>query len=301
MDFKKYPKIRRLGVSETEGILEGTCYIQEKIDGANTSIWKDEAGLRKASRNQEITTGFNGFIDYVDQHEGINAFLNDNPGHRMYGEWLVPHTLQYSETSYKNFYLFDIENENEERLLIDEVNNIAYQYGIKAPTLFAKLQDPELEDIEKYVGRSDLGEKGEGVVIKNPNFINKYGDRVYAKLVTQEFIEGNALTFGGNNKYSDTYIEMYFANSYVTIPRIEKVINKLTPLVGEPLSEKHTARVINTVYHDIITEEAWEIAKKCKKRKLSFHELGRLCTRKAARMYLDILANHISVAYKQQS
>jgi len=30
--FKKYPKIHRLGKEETEGILEGTCYIQEKID-----------------------------------------------------------------------------------------------------------------------------------------------------------------------------------------------------------------------------------------------------------------------------
>lgn len=43
--FIKYPKIHRLGKEETEGILNALCYIQEKIDGANTSIWIGEDGV----------------------------------------------------------------------------------------------------------------------------------------------------------------------------------------------------------------------------------------------------------------
>lgn len=37
-DFKPYFKIHRLGKEETEGILIGECHVEEKIDGANTSI-----------------------------------------------------------------------------------------------------------------------------------------------------------------------------------------------------------------------------------------------------------------------
>ena len=44
MTFKKYPKIHRLGKEETEGILDGVCYIEEKLDGANASIWIDKRG-----------------------------------------------------------------------------------------------------------------------------------------------------------------------------------------------------------------------------------------------------------------
>ena len=40
--FKKYRKIHRLGAEENEGILVGKVMIQEKIDGANTSIWLEE-------------------------------------------------------------------------------------------------------------------------------------------------------------------------------------------------------------------------------------------------------------------
>jgi len=60
--FLKYPKIHRLGKSETEGILDGQCYIQEKIDGANTSIWMDEDGtIHCGSRNNDLT--YNKVVD----------------------------------------------------------------------------------------------------------------------------------------------------------------------------------------------------------------------------------------------
>lgn len=52
--FIKYPKIHRLEKEEVEGILKGECIIQEKIDGANTSIWFDQGKIKVASRNRRM-------------------------------------------------------------------------------------------------------------------------------------------------------------------------------------------------------------------------------------------------------
>jgi len=41
--FIKYPKIYRLGKEENDDILKQEVVIQEKLDGANTSIWIGEA------------------------------------------------------------------------------------------------------------------------------------------------------------------------------------------------------------------------------------------------------------------
>ena len=94
MPFRKYEKIHRFGKEEVEGILEaGECFVQEKVDGANTSIWVDNGELNFGSRTQRITEGFNGFVDYIKAHDGIKRLLLDHPHFHLYGEWLVRHTV----------------------------------------------------------------------------------------------------------------------------------------------------------------------------------------------------------------
>lgn len=184
-NFRKYEKIHRLGKEETDGILFGTCYIQEKIDGANTSIWVEDGELCMGSRNRKLgEEEFNGFVPYIKKHDGVNKLLSEMPSLRLYGEWLIRHTLPYPETAYKQFYLFDI-HDGEKYLSIEDVYDLAERYGIKTATLFTLLTDPTEEQIRDYVGKSVIGEEGEGVVIKNPKFINQFGDRTCAKIVTQ--------------------------------------------------------------------------------------------------------------------
>jgi hypothetical protein len=86
--FIPYPKIHRLGKEETEGILDREVFVQEKIDGANTSIWMENGELKMGSRTRELTDGFNGFCEYVRNHQGIKDFFERYPTNRMYGEWL---------------------------------------------------------------------------------------------------------------------------------------------------------------------------------------------------------------------
>lgn len=292
--FIKYEKIHRLGKDEVEGILDGFCYVQEKIDGANTSIWMEDGEIKCASRNNVLESGFNGFVDYVKNHEGINNLLKKHPEYRLYGEWLVRHTIQYDETKYKKFYLFDIMLENGDFLEMPLVYKLADEYGIETPAMFFCKENPTVEEVMACVGKSDLGEKGEGVVIKNFGFMSKFARCDFAKVVTEKFKEENAICFGGNNKHSESYWEMYVVNKYMTLARIEKIIHKIEPTLDEKMDMKHIPRVIGTAYHDLLTEEIWEIAKKVPE--LNFKKLQNLCHKKAKQVYVDILNNSISVA-----
>jgi hypothetical protein len=62
--FRHYGKIHRLGKKETEGVLIGSVSIQEKVDGANTSIWLDDEGnIQMGSRTRTLGEGeFNVFV-----------------------------------------------------------------------------------------------------------------------------------------------------------------------------------------------------------------------------------------------
>lgn len=301
--FKKYPKIHRLGKEETEGILIGDCHIEEKIDGANVSIWLDKRGeITCGSRNKELSEGFNGFVDWVKGSQGVKDFFRDNPTLRLYGEWLVRHTIAYVETNYKQFYLFDITEakdgeENEEFFTKEQVLEMGKKYGFKTPTYHGVLSNPTPEDIDKFVGLSSLGEKGEGVVIKNLLFRDKFGNQGYAKVVTQEFKENNGITFGSNSKHSDTYNEMYVVNKYMTLARIEKIMHKIQPEIETRLDFKDIPRVSNSAYYDMLTEEIWEIASKVQT--INFNALKRLSLAKAIQIYKDVLTGDISVADRQ--
>ena len=304
MPFKEYPKIKRLGEEENDGILIGTVFVQEKIDGANTSIWLDENGeIQCGSRTQRLSSGFNGFVDYVKAHEGIKKLLTDHPTFRLYGEWLVRHTIAYDETVYKQFYLFDIctigeDGEHRDWSDTDSVEAIAQEYGINFATILAKLEYPTLDQIMPFVGTTKLGSspKGEGVVLKNPAYINKFGSRVCAKIVTQEFKEDNGIVFGGNSKHSETYVEMKMVNKFMTMARIQKIMNKIQPTIDKRLGRENTAQIINTAYYDMFTEELWGFVKDYKL--INFAKLQGLACKKAARIYHDVLDGHISVAYE---
>ena len=283
--FIKYPKIHRLGAEETEGILLGECYIQEKIDGSNVSIWKEGDDLHFASRNMEIIEGLNGFPEYIREHTGVAAILDGYPDYRLYGEWLTPHSVVYNDNCYRKFYLYDIWV-GDRMMLPDDVMFMAEEWDIQHVHKFAKLLNPTLEELNEYIGKSVLGEKGEGIVIKNPKFKNKFNRMEYAKIVTEEFKEANSIIFGGNNKTSDLYWEQYIMNKYITIPRVKKAIDSL----DHNATMEDTARIGNTAYHDMLTEEIWSIQKKVKS--VDFKSLQRLCIKKAIMLYHDILNNN---------
>lgn len=294
---KHYGKIKRLGSEEVEGILNGTCVIQEKVDGANTSIWLDtEGNFKMGSRTRILKDDeeFNGFVPYVKSHIGVHNLLAARPNFRLFGEWLVRHTIRYKETAYKKFYLFDIwDDEHQCYVSPDEVRNWAEVFQIDIVPQYDVVQKPTIEYLQEFVGKTQFGDRGEGIVIKNYKYINSFGDLTFAKLVEHSFLEDNAVAFGGNNKYSETYSETYVINKYMTLPRVKKIMDKLQPEINERLDLKHIPRICNTAYHDMLTEEIWAIQNDVKS--LDLKALKRIGFKKAKQIYVDMLNEDINV------
>lgn len=307
MQFRKYEKIYRLGKEETDGILKGKVNITEKLDGANLSVWLGDGGeIRVGSRNNDLTKNgneFNGAVKYCNTHEGIKKFFESFKNSRLYGEWLVRHTLSYNETAYKKFYLFDILYINDDMdtsgyLSQDEVQETGKEFGIDCVPNLGEFTNPTLQELTKLVEgqASCLGKTREGIVLRNPEFTNVFGDKCNAKIVSEGFMEDNGIVFGGNNKYSECYWEQYISNKYIDVARVQKIMNKIQPEINERLDMKHIPRIMSTVYHDLITEEAWDISQKAKK--IDFDNLKRICSKKIKQVYVDILNDNISVADK---
>ena len=112
MEFKKYQHLERFGNDEVEGIELGKLYIFPKLDGTNAQVWLDDEGNIKAgSRNRELTLEKDnaGFYKFILENENIKKYLEKHPTHRLYGEFLVPHSLKtYREDAWRRFYIFDV-------------------------------------------------------------------------------------------------------------------------------------------------------------------------------------------------
>lgn len=295
-EYKTYPKIHRLGKEETDGILDYEFIVQEKVDGANTSIFQLDGKLRCGTRTRMLPEdeSFNGFQEAVQANLNLAMYFSRNPDHILYGEWLVKHTVTYPDEAYRKIYLYDIyDKKNDVWLTQEEVKNEAEFLGLEYPQVFTfgKLTEEQIND---FVGKSFIAPAGEGVVLKAPGFVNKFGDHCYAKVVHQKFKEANAIVFGGNNKHSETYWEMYVVNKYCTVGRVQKIMQKIQSETEARLDMEHIPQVAGSCYHDMITEEIWEIVKKVPA--LDFKKLRGLCTKKFIQIYKDILNNTMSIA-----
>lgn len=300
-EYKTYPKIHRLGKEETDGILDHDVIVQEKVDGANVSIFQLDGKVRCGTRTRMLPEdeSFNGFQEAVRSNFQLAMFFSREPNMILYGEWLVKHTITYPDEAYRKIYLFDIYNKNNNSWLAqEEVQYWAEFLNLEYPHIFATgaLTEPE---IKEFVGKSAIAPAGEGVVLKAETFVNQFGDHVYAKVVHEKFKESNAIVFGGNNKHSETYWEMYVVNKYCTVGRVRKIMQKIQAETDKRLDLEHTPRVAGACYHDLITEEMWEITKKVVK--LDFKKLQGLCMRKFIQIYHDILNNSLSVADEENN
>ncbi len=91
-------------------------YLEEKY-GSNSSVWLDGDDIKCGSRNRELTldndnAGF--YKSILDDYDNIHQYLYKHPTHRLFGEWLIPHTLKtYDKDAWRKFYVFDVMIEDE--------------------------------------------------------------------------------------------------------------------------------------------------------------------------------------------
>lgn len=208
MVYKGYQHIEKLGSGEVEGILNGICYLTYKIDGTNSCVWlKDDGSIGFGSRNRELgltkdtdNQGFAMAIATNEKYAGLfadlKAFLAKHPNYIVYGEWLVPVNIKnYKDDAWRNFYVFDVYNTDDGTYVNYDVYSKWFDEdykNIKYIPLLAKLENPTEEDIKNLLSKTGdflISEGlGEGIVIKNYDFVNRYGRRTWAKMLTEDFL-----------------------------------------------------------------------------------------------------------------
>lgn len=288
--FRKYEKVVRFGKEETDGILNGECYIFEKIDGANASVWVEDGQITCGSRNRELDEGesFRGLVKYVQNNQSIKELLAKYPWLRLYGEWLVKHSLEYPKMAYNKLYIFDVYDHVEERFLrFPEYELILDAWEIPYLTPLAILENPTQDQLGELLGTTKFDiPHGEGIVIKNYDFVNRFGNCVYAKMVTEYFQEAHHLKFTAP-RYEE--VEVRIASQFITEARVRKIIGKIEDTTNRKADIKDTARVLNTVYHDLVEEDMWEIVKKFKAPTVDFGRLRKVCEIAAKSYFFDYL------------
>jgi len=280
MEFKKYQHIERLGTDETDGLTLGACTIFPKIDGTNASVWWDD-GIQAGSRNRHLSVGQDnaGFLAAMLKDEAVKSFV-ENTGYRLFGEWLVPHSLKtYTEDAWRKFYVFDVMDWNDQYLSYDAYAPLLEKYGVEyIPPLYTAT-DPTDEQLygmlekNNYLIQDGAG-TGEGIVIKNYEFVNRFDRTVWGKIVTQEFKSKHVKEMGAPNMKGALTVERDIVDRFVTQALAEKTLEKIRTESG--WTSKMIPRLLQTVYYDLVREDAWNFVKANKNPTIDFKKLQSL-------------------------
>ncbi len=166
--------------------------IQEKIDGSNSHIVKQQASFTAFSNHLVLNEVQNlqGFYFWAKEH--YRQIPSKYEGLCVYGEWLAPHHCEYPAERYGEFYVFDVMDSNGNYWLQKDVERLANVCGFQyAPVLYdGAFQN--WQHVASLVGKTLLdGTKGEGVVVKNQTRLNQNSRIFYVKVVSEEFQETN--------------------------------------------------------------------------------------------------------------
>lgn len=295
LTYRKFPKIYRIEQEEAEAktrginnsllemIARGKPFsVTEKLDGANSCIEviKEDEEIRFAfySHNKKLDehNTLRGFYEYANSvlvpnltefYECTDEDVHDY----LYGEWLVPHRVQYQDDKYNKWYLFSIYDDVLGTEMTPDVRQLSARcMGVLTPDFFYKEQCGEFgyDKLKELVGKSTntlIPDQGEGIVIECGG--------VKAKIVSDKFKEVRRTK---KPRPSQTESEK-FIDETITEARITKMIEKFKDenLLPDVIDFEHFGDIArplaNALWNDVIEEEgsnAPELfdAKKARKR-----------------------------------
>jgi len=298
MSFVKYQHIEKFGTPEVEGILEGTCHVFPKIDGTNASVWYEDGKILCASRRRVITPEDDngGFAAWVQSPEaaGLRDFFMVWHGLRLHGEWLIPHSLKtYREEAWRRFYVFGVVIDGEEPFYCPdfEYRPKLEEFGIDYIPCMAVVENALTYDFNKLLSQNTFmmqdGCTGEGIVIKNYDFKNRYGRTTWAKIVAAEFKEKHNRAMGPPVKTGESTVELRIAAEFVTKAMINKVKANIETEMGD-WSSRYIPRLLNTVFYELVREETWDFIKKYKNPTIDFKNLSKLVSARVKELLPEV-------------
>lgn len=299
--FSKYVHVERYGRDEVAGILDGVVYVQPKIDGTNASVWCDHktGELCAGSRNRQIwpdkdNAGFAAYVlnsdDYVAQI--LRDYCSSNPGLIVYGEWLGDPTngskMLGSLRKYlsKGFFAFDV---REMPPNAETGRNLGYvhprdvRYSDLAQLLGSHFVPSTVLDHPTIEQVTDLAEDnnfnlpadvvGEGVVIKNYDYRDAWGNMQMAKIVLDEWRERQRK----NRQMTQPQgVETMFCDEVVTSAFLDKCRSKVADKFGTDFDTKdkrHMGMFMSLIVTDAITEDTYDFVKRNRFPTIDFNEL----------------------------
>lgn len=291
MKFREYQHIERFGMPEVEFIEQGKCYIFPKIDGTNVSVWLgDDGQIHAGGRHRELSLENDNadFFAYIRGHEGVKALLTQNPKLRLFGEWLVPHSLEtYRDDCLNRFYVFDVmwhmEDGREVYLPYEAYKWMMDKYDIDYLPPLAIIDHPTKEQLISYLDKNiylikDGHGVGEGIVIKNYQFRSPNGAVTWAKMVRSEFKELHAKKMMNADRAlkGRITIEQRIIDQYVTAALCKKERAKLEQLCGKGL-KSIIPHLMHNVYECLIKEDAHHFIVEFNNPTIDFKLLRYLC------------------------
>jgi chorismate mutase len=268
-DFKKFPKIKRIGDDENSGILEsGQLVIQEKMDGANFRFTYDPEDERLVfgSRNVEywnekdIDKNFTHAVDFVRDNIDLHALRHIDERHSMtfFGEAMHAHTLDYRWEEVPSFLGFAIWDEYDELFLPWSSTEKIFD-GIGLPTVpvrytgWADRMPEAYEFPEPEIGDSEYRDGvPEGIVIWNQE------TNQIAKYRTEQFKERHGSQSVSNPDDYEPDDSVVLARQYTTEARVLKMIHKYRDR-GRDIEMAMMEDLWRDIFDDIIEEEYDEI------------------------------------------
>jgi hypothetical protein len=294
VNFKKYIHIERFGTKEVENINIGTCFLFSKVDGSCSSVFLKNGIVACGSRNRELSPDQqdnHGFRQWVSTQDQFNRFFNKYPDLILYGEFLVPHSLKtYRSDTWRKLYIFDVLRDDK-FLSYDEYVPLLEEFRIEYIPVMSIIKNPTYEDlVAKLQSNTYLIEDGkgcgEGIVIKNYDFVNRYGRQTWAKIVCTEFKEKNLMAFKPKEQQGSTNIEQKIIEEFLTITIIDKVYANI--ISDKEWESRFIQQLLGTVFYDLIREESWNFVKKYKFPKIDFNLLQKLCYQKVKEVKKDL-------------
>lgn len=297
MKFEEYQHIEPFGHQEVAGIDVGLCYIFPKIDGSNASVWTHPSGNTAdddytpfgiGSRKRQISmkSDNQGCAEYISLHSGIAKLLSFGY-FRLFGEWLVPHTLKtYRDDAWRKFYVFDVMNHEGQYFPYEEYKPMLDHFGIDYITPLEVIKNPTHGDFMRLMDQNTFlmkdGHVGEGIVIKNYNFVNKYGRVTWAKMIRNDF-EDQHKKANRTQIIEQSNIEYEIVQKFLTESMVDKVVanimnqnQEVDMLTGElkpNWRSQYIPRLLQTAYYDLVRECSWDFVKAHKNPTIDFNKL----------------------------
>jgi hypothetical protein len=161
------------------------------------------------------------------------------------------------------FSVWDTGLEIQQYLSDEVVISEAKRLGLITTNYFYQGKYKSFEHLMSFVGKSDMTlepNTGEGIVVKNVNYFDKFGNQVFVKLVSEKFAEVQKQKLPKNPNVNVEEIQL--VRSVLTTARIDKLIHKLVDegLLKEDYAIEDMGTILkllgSRVFEDIMKEES---------------------------------------------